>query len=315
MSINSTEKEHEATCNQSEPTRPRRFFSTNPLFGMDANRHPVNATGFEAFEGVALAEAAPQEERRAISELTYGPTEAPATDALEAFGPFGNRVAITDTTLYPWRANCALVISVPGHSASFLATGWFIGPYAVITAAHAVFPREPGGYTGWVTQIQVLPGLNGQPANPPFGRFVSNTFFCPTGWQSSGDQRLDYGVLLLSEAVGQTVGTFGFATYSTNDLMTAGANLSGYPLRSPDNTEPQGRQWYGANQVAKVDNSFVYYNLGTQNGDSGSCLYRNIGDQSFAMAIHTGFNGTIDRGVRIIPPVYANLQKWSMMQA
>ena len=318
MSSNSTEKEHEATCNQAEPTLPRRFYSTDPLFGRDASRHPVHATGFEAFEGFELAVAAPQEvqERRAISELTYGPIE-PVAEALEALGPVPNRVAVTDTTAYPWRANCELVISVPGHSASFFATGWFIGPYAVMTAAHAVFPREPGGHTGWVTRIEVLPGLNGfhEPPNPPFGRFVSNTFFCPTGWQSNGDPRLDYGVLLLSEAVGLTVGRFGFATYSTNDLMTAVANLSGYPVSSPDNSEPQGRQWYGANQVASVDNSFVYYDLRTRGGDSGSCVYRNIGAQSFAMAIHTGSNGTIDRGIRIIPPVYANLQTWSMMQA
>jgi V8-like Glu-specific endopeptidase len=168
-----------------------------------------------------------------------------------------------------------------------------------------------------VSQIEVFPGLNGffQPPNPPFGRYVSNTFFSPTGWQNSGDERLDYGVLLLNQAVGQNVGAFGFSTYSTTDLMAANANLSGYPLRSPDSTEPQGRQWYGASKVAKVENSFVYYQLRTQAGDSGSCVYRNIGNQSFAMAIHTGFNGTIDRGVRIIPPVYANLQKWSMLHA
>ena len=317
MSTNATEKEHEATCNQAESNQPRRFYSTSPLFGKDDSRHPVNATGFEAFEGLEMAVAAPQEveERRAISELTYGPTE-PAVETLETLGPVPSRVAIPDTSAYPWRANCALVISVPGHSARFFATGWFIGAYAVITAAHAVFPREPGGYTGWVSRIEVFPGLNGffQPPNPPFGRFESNTFFCPTVWQNSGDPRFDYGVVLLREAVGQAVGTFGFATYSPNDLITAGANLSGYPLRSPDHSEPQGRQWYGANRIARVDNSFVYYNLRTQAGDSGSCIYRNIGGQSFAMAIHTGTNDNVDRGVRIIPPVYANLQKWSTMQ-
>lgn len=316
MSINSTESEHEATCNHDEPTRPRMFYSTEPLFGSDDSRHPVHATGFEAMEGFEVPVAAPQDvgERRAISELTYGPTEPRAVDAFEALP---NRVAIPDTTSYPWRANCELVVTVPGHSEKFFTTGWFIGPYAVITAAHAVFPREPGGYTGWVTRIDVLPALNGfnNPPHLPFGRFVSNTFFCPNGWQSNGDPRLDYGVLLLSEAVGLTVGTFGFATYSTNDLMTSGANLSGYPVRSPDHAEPQGRQWYGANKIAKVDNFFVYYNLATQAGDSGSSVYRNVGDRSFAMAIHTGGNGTIDRGVRIIPPVYTNLQKWSIMQA
>lgn len=319
MTTNFTEIEHEATCNQAAPAHPRLFHSTSPSLGRDASRHPVRATGFEAFDGYELSVAAAQEvyERRAISELTYGPPQPSAAPALESLAAAAPRVAITDTSTYPWRATCELLISVPGHSGNFFATGWFIGPYAVMTAAHAVFPRQPGGYTGWVTRIEVFPGLNGfrEPPNSPFGKFVSNTFFCPNGWQANGDQRLDYGVLLLSDAVGLTVGTFGFATYSTNDLMAAGANLSGYPVSSPDNSEPQGRQWYGANQVTKVDSSFVYYNLATQAGESGGCVYRNLGDQSFAMAIHTGSSGTIDRGVRIIEPVYANLLKWSTMRA
>jgi len=178
----------------------------------------------------------------------------------------------------------------------------------------------PNGYFGWVTQIEVIPGLNGlgPPPGEPFGRYASNAFFCPTLWQNKQKpqvevDQLDYGVVLLKEAVGLTVGSYGFATYATNDLLSAGANLSGYPVDSPDSSDKEGRQWYGAGSVSNVDSSFVYYNLGTLAGDSGSCVYRNVGGQSYAMAIHSGSNVTLNRGVRIIEPVYANLKNWSLM--
>jgi glutamyl endopeptidase len=239
---------------------------------------------------------------RSISELTYKPQVGAAPAA---------QTMIVDTTLYPWRVNAALKITVPGTADIFLGTGWFIGPYAVITAAHAVYPQNPGGYSGWAAQIEVTPGLNGGAS--PYGSLVSSLFYCPAGWQSDGDVRLDYGVILLNKGMGSEVGTFGYATYSDSDISAAMANLAGYPLNPPDGSG-QGTQWYGAGGVANLDDSFIYYDLDSLAGESGSCVYRNIGDQSYAMAIHTSASGGADRGLRIIEPVYQNLQQWASMQ-
>jgi glutamyl endopeptidase len=216
--------------------------------------------------------------------------------------------------MFPWRANAALKITVPGKSDLFLATGWFIGPYTLITAAHAVYPREPEGFNGWASQIEVIPGSDGFNQLPPFGKSVSSLFYCPDGWQSDGSPELDYGAVILSEGLGNKVGWFGYATYADNDLLTAIANVAGYPVDAPIAGEPQGREWYSAGAVTSVDDSFMYYNLGTQVGESGSCVYRNIGDQSYAMAIHTYASGMQDRGVRIVEPVYQNLQQWAQMR-
>jgi glutamyl endopeptidase len=313
MSTNTTiGTEHEPVSNFSEATAPQQFFSTPPSFGGDNRRHPVDAGGFEALEGFQMPAAAPPQERviRAASELTFPPPAVAAVAGPPAAPP--NRIAVVDTTKYPSRANAALLTTLP-NGEKIYASGWFVGPYAVITAAHAIYPRQAGGYTGWASSVEVIPGLNGFPNSRPYGSVISQKFYCPTAWQNGTNPNLDYGVVLLNQALGQTVGTFGFATYATADLSSAVANLGGYPVVSPDQSEPQGRQWYGAANVSQVSDSLIYYDLGTRPGDSGSCVYRNIGNQCYAMAIHTSDQG-VNSGVRITAPVHANLTAWRSMQ-
>lgn len=306
-----------------ECTAATQFPSRPPTPGQGA-RHVVDSRGFEAIAGlqVDLRPTTPGPPRlRSISELTYPepppttkkPLSALALDALTFAPPLQTR--ITDTTLYPWRLNAELKISVPGSTDLFLGTGWFIGPYAVITAAHAVYPRQSGVYTGWASQIEVIPGMNGLDSPPPYGSFKSSLFYCPDGWAQQGGLQYDYGVILLNQAVGSDVGTFGYAVYADYDIQSAVANLAGYPVNAPDGSPAQFTEWYAAGNVAKVDDFFVYYNLGTMPGESGSCVYRNLGDQSFAMAVHTaGFDSGLNRGLRITPPIFNNLQTWASMQ-
>lgn len=306
---------HKPVSSRDHTSSPLRFLSEDPNAGVGKQQltHP---DGFEAIPGYRPGSRRPRKSRaRSVSSLTYGaqPFRLQAAEAAPT------QTQVMDTTLYPWRSNALLRITVPSQSDIFLATGWFIGPYAVATAAHAVYPREPGIYTGWASQIEVIPGLNGDSNAPPFGSFTSNVFYCPNGWQTDGDLRLDYGVVLLSQGIGSQVGTYGYSTYSDDDLQTAVANLAGYPEYKPDGSAAQGTQWYDSASVASVDDSFIYYTMGTQPGESGSCVYRNIGDLRYAMAIHTAGQGDgtpngIDRGLRIIEPIFENLQQWAAMQ-
>ncbi len=306
-------RDHKAVSNRSHGSTPPRFLSQDPSPGV-GNQHPIRPEGYEALSGYAFRTKKPPQSRpQSVSRLTYGaqPFRLQTGDG----GP--TQTQVSDTTVYPWRANALLRVTVPMKSDTFLATGWFIGPYAVITAAHAVYPREPGIYTGWASQIEVIPGLNGDSSTPPFGTLISTSFQCPDGWQTVGDVGLDYGVVLLTEGVGSTVGSYGYSTYSDDDLRGAVANLAGYPEFKPDGTPAQGTQWYDAASVLNIDDSFIYYYMGTQPGESGSAVYKNIGDQRYVMAIHTAGQGdgnNLDRGLRIIEPVFENLQHWATMR-
>jgi glutamyl endopeptidase len=302
---------HNPVSSRSSVRATVRHLSHKPHFGV-GDRHPIHSHGFEAIEGFRLRSRKTAGSRlRNISELTY----ASHTFKLQLGEAASSQTQISDTTVYPWRANALLKINVPGKSDPFLGTGWFIGPYALVTAAHVVYPREPGVYAGWASQIEVIPGSNGISDTPPFGSFISNNFSCPDGWQSEGDQRLDYGVVLLTQGIGSQVGTYGFSTYSDDDLTSAVANLAGYPEYKPDGTPALGTQWYDAGNVTHVDESFIYYDLAAQPGESGSCVYRNIGEERSAIAIHTAGQSTgTDRGLRITEYVFENLQQWASTQ-
>jgi glutamyl endopeptidase len=292
----------------------RRFHSSNPTTGQDHRRSAVSPQGFEAIPGYkpSTRKTRSSFRLRNIRELTY-PSTPKAQLQIGSSTVDSQQVVVPDTTLFPWRASAALRITVPGQTEVFNGTGWFIGPYTLVTAAHAVFPREFGGHVGWAISIDVIPGLNGDSNPPPFGVSRSTSFFCPNGWQDSGDTRLDYGAILLEQSVGSEVGTLGYATYSDQDILQSVANLTGYPVDPPNPNAPPGTQFYGAGAITHVDETFIYYNLDTLPGESGSAVYRNIADQSFVMAIHEAVIGDSDRGLRIIEPVYDNLQHWAAM--
>lgn len=297
---------HAPVSSRTMPTAIRRLRSRPPTLGTGGRRHPVSPEGFEAIPGYHPNSVATAPARRDISELTYGP----AAPRLQVGTIASQQVVVPETTQYPWRVTAALQITVPGKSEPYHGTGWFIGPYAVITAAHAVFPREAGGHVGWATEIEVIPAQNGA-SPPPYGTMRSITFQCPTAWQADGDVRVDYGVVILETPVGAQLGAFGYAINSDSDLATAMANLSGYPTLAPDGSGESGRQWYAAGTIQSLDDVFIYYSLDTRAGESGSCVYRNIGEDCFAMAIHTAASGAVDRGLRIIEPVFDNLQAWA----
>lgn len=307
------EERHTPVGNRREPEAGARFLATRPSMGRDTSRAPVQLNGTEAVPGYVRPNPPlplPGQKLRDIVELTYGTA---ATAAGEISG--SDRKPVPDTKPYPWRANARLLITVPGHAEPFCASGWFIGPYAVVTAAHALYPNGSGALLskGWVTSIDVIPAQNG--TEKPFITAVSTTFYVPAGWRGEGDQALNYGVALLSTGLGSIVGSYGYACYTDDDLRLTTANIAGYPAEAPDGKSPGGLLWYAARQISDVDENFVYYDVPAAAGDSGSPVYRNIGSQPFALAIHSAVNPGINRGLRITDPVYHNLQLWAAMRA
>jgi glutamyl endopeptidase len=286
------------------------FFVTKPVSeepskGDNPGTDEVNPDGTEtvighkkSMESEELIHSAPDTSTlRDIGEASFGP-------APETVHGVDNRVQITNTAIYPWRVHCSLLITAADNS-KWIGTGWFIGPHTVMTAGHVVYIKNSGvpGRDGWVKNILVMPGRNGN--SLPYGSVTSTSFRSVTGWTQSGSEYYDYGAIILPTNLGNTTGWFGFGVYSDSDLVASVGNISGYP-----GDKPAGTQWYDYHKIASVNTRKVYYDIDTFGGQSGSSVYRIINGGRYGIAIHAYGGATTNSGTRIVTPVFNNMLAW-----
>jgi glutamyl endopeptidase len=281
--------------------------SQAPSEGKNPKTNKVNEDGTEVVPGhkKALAELeeafkAPDTSKlRDIGEASFGQIVTPET----VHGP-DDRVKITNTDIYPWRAIASLVITAADNS-QWIGTGWFIGPHTLMTAGHVVYIKNSGvpGRDGWVKSIIVMPGRNGNKL--PYGSITSNSFRSVTGWTKDGNENFDYGGIILSKDLGKTTGWFGFGIYSDADLLATTGNIAGYP-----GDKPAGSMWFDSHKIASVNSRKVYYDIDTYGGQSGSAVYRIINGNRIGIAIHAYGGATTNSGTRIIKDVYNNMVAW-----
>lgn len=240
-----------------------------------------------------------------IAEASFGSTarEIPRSVLETVHGP-DDRVQITPTSVYPWRAHASLLITARDGS-MWIGTGWFIGPHTLMTAGHVVFITNSGvaGRDGFVRSIKVMPGRNG--TTLPYGSVTSSSFRTVKGWADSGNEEYDYGAIILDTDLGSTVGWFGFGVYDNPTLTASVGNISGYPGDKPD-----GTQWYAARRIASVGARKVFYDIDTFGGQSGSAVYRIVDGHRYAVAVHAYGGATTNSGTRIVTPVYNNMVAW-----
>jgi glutamyl endopeptidase len=306
---------HASVSNQPEEAAPavKKPVSKPPAEGADAKSAKPGAGGAEAVPGFQLSKemaaamdavyTAPEKTAlRDIAEASFGP---PPPHAETVHGP-DNRVRITNTSVYPWRAHASLLITAADNS-QWIGTGWFIGPHTLMTAGHVVHIKGSGvaGRDGWVKRIQVMPGRNGSAL--PYGSVTSTNFRSVSGWtnSASGNENYDYGAILLPTQLGATTGWFGFGVYADADLLGTVGNISGYP-----GDKPSGTQWYDARRIAAVNARKVYYDIDTAGGQSGSAVYRIINGARYAFAVHAYGGATTNSGTRIVTPMFNNMVGW-----
>jgi V8-like Glu-specific endopeptidase len=212
-----------------------------------------------------------------------------------------DRVRISPTTSFPWRAICSLRITAKNGSIVY-GTGWLVAPRTVITAGHCVYLHALGG---WPKSIEVIPGLN--ESQRPFGSYVGTSFRSVTGWVNDKKREYDYGCIILPRASrpGDKTGVFGFAVKDNAYLLNAYLNLSGYP-----GDKGLNQQWFMARRAKSVAPRVIYYEIDTMGGQSGSPVWVKVGNARYAVGIHTNGLITGNSATRIVQPVFNNIQAW-----
>jgi glutamyl endopeptidase len=222
-------------------------------------------------------------------------------ESLEVIIGVDERIRVTDTRAYPWRAICALSITA-ANNRQFIGTGWLISPRTVITAGHCVFMHEEGG---WARSIRVIPGCND--SDQPYGVHVGTDLRSVTGWTTSKKREFDYGAIILPPASrpGDQTGYFGFATRTDAFLINAALNLSGYP------GDKGGRQqWFMAQRPKAVSDHVITYDIDTMGGQSGSPVWVLENGQRYGVGVHTNGAASGNSATRINSSVYNNLLNW-----
>lgn len=259
--------------------------------------------GVNSFAGTGVAGNGAE----GVAPAESGTTVEHAANGQETVIGTDNRVQITGTTTFPYRA--VVHITRDGNG---WCTGWLINANTVATAGHCVAPGGTGAFYGGT--FRVFPGRNG--ASTPYGSCTARRLHSVSGWVSSGDERYDYGSLKLNCTVGNSTGWFGFWWQSAS-LTGLSTTISGYP-----GDKAFGTMWRSTDQVRVTQDRQIFYLNDTAGGMSGSPVYQNRASGSAycvgqcSMAIHAyGLHGgsphsTNNHGTRITEAVFNNLISW-----
>jgi glutamyl endopeptidase len=247
-------------------------------------------------DGGPLTETAP------TSRQSYAPiTQTTQAEGREVIVDIDDRKQIPNTTVYPWRCICALRITARDGS-RWSGTGWFAGPYIIITAGHCVYLHDNGG---WARQIEVIPGCNG--VDLPYGSSTSTRFRSVGGWINGKQNSHDYGAILLPHSydAGERIGCFGYVSLESGAFDNLVANISGYPGDKPPFT-----QWFAARSLDSITPTALIYNIATMGGQSGTAVFAIMNGQRYVVGIHTNGSSTGNSAVRITQSIYDNINSW-----
>jgi glutamyl endopeptidase len=199
-----------------------------------------------------------------------------------------DRQIVADTTRYPASAVAQLTVTASDGEIGF-ATGCFIRPHVLLTAAHAIHvPSGPAA--GRVREMLVIPGRDGD--NRPFGDTTTSNFYVPDGWVQTQLPQFDYGLVFVTPFA--NVGVFHPVVVSDAKMANLSVLISGYPRdRDPD------RQLFARSVVQSFTSTEVSYDIDTEEGDSGTHVFHFENDAAFTVAIHRFGNTVLNFGTRI----------------
>lgn len=252
-----------------------------------------------------LAIDAPAPRRRSfmpasLEEQRYGIPET-------AFPPDDRRI-VENTRAFPYSAICGLSI-LNVRQQLFYGTGFLVGPRLVVTAGHNVHFADEG----FMQQITVYPGLNGDRQAPPFRFARATQFFTVEAWARDQDRQFDIGAIVLPTDLGTEAGWFAVGKFAEGTLAGKIATISGYPKLAPEPAAQQASMMWEHAGVLSVEPNRLRYGIDTTEGQSGSPVIVNLPQKPIpyhAVGIHNWGYDSYNAATRINDAIFAQIVRW-----
>jgi V8-like Glu-specific endopeptidase len=238
--------------------------------------------------------------------------------------PNDKRTRVTPTNTIPWQYIAQILFVYPNETTE-ICTGFFIGPFTIITAGHCVYNPGRGGA---VTRADVTPGLDG--TTSPYGMAQGILTYTTSGWYLSQDPLYDYGAVQLppDATIGYATGWISYAYFSDtymSNYLSGTTNMAGYPLdRNADCPVANSCLWWDSGPLTGITTQLLSYGMDTDPGDAGedgAPIWINDGGNLYATGINlfdsnglvfpTGCGPGSNCGLRITSEVATNFTTWS----
>lgn len=258
--------------------------------------HAENAVGYDVNTGKETSVSKGEYQEDPSSPANPG-TNALSIQPESVIGA-DDRILISPTTSYPWRAQAKLYVKYP-NGKTFICSGTLINPKYLISAGHCVFDKGQGG---WATSIEIIPGLDNN--YKPYGSVYASYMRTYQGWTIDENSNYDISLITLNSAIGNTVGWFGYTYYANPTGVSA--NIVGYPGDRDNGL----RMYFHYGPVLSTDTYFINYTIDTAPGQSGSGVYYITNGNRYVIAAHSYGRGTYNSGTRLTSQRVNDFMAW-----
>lgn len=206
-------------------------------------------------------------------EITYGNAEdyiLEDVDSAELNGVNGeeisptgiigpdDRIMVSNTTVYPYNAICYVESTFPDGNVK-RGTGSLVYSTVMLTAGDMVYSHNHGG---WAKSVMVVPALNSDGQNRPYGTAHSTTITSNSQWTENKSIEWDWAIVDLDKSFSSWLGV----SYNKNYTLYIGLKAStvGYP------SDKGFQMWQDTNSISAAGERYLKILCDTQAGDSGA---------------------------------------------
>ena len=214
-------------------------------------------------------------------------------------GTMDKRTEIADVSSWPFRTTCLLRMMLNSSNPNerdFMGTGFLVGPFHILTAAHNCFDSKKGFAKKisvfplhYVKKEQRIPSIEEMTKCNPYCAKILKVYL-KNNYNTTENINDDMALFVLDKPIGLQVGWSGILSHLQ---LKSSVSVYGYPKNSlvhfpQGDCECLGRMYSMEGNIVGAYKSVLYHTVDTTGGQSGSGVWREFLESTYAIGVHTG---------------------------